>query len=103
MECRIDDDGGAVVLAIEAGDRPQSLWARVGPVYDGDTVRSEPGVWINYQRHHLNGRLSGPVLLTPAVWQQLVQSVEDRLTGLAAPRPKGWLRKLVDRRTTQQK
>lgn len=73
------DDDGAEVIAVEEADDPQALWFRVGQVYDGDTLRKEPGIWINYQERYMASGLSGPVLLTPAVWRELVAAVDARL------------------------
>lgn len=84
-ECRVDDDGGPEIVAIEAGepdlgDEPQSLWVRVGPVFGPDGAHwDEPGVWICYQEKHMAGPQQGPVLLTPAVWRELNTAVEERL------------------------
>jgi hypothetical protein len=53
--CHLVDDGGPEVVAVkDSGSEveiPGALWVRVGPVWDGATRRSEPGVWINYQSH----------------------------------------------------
>lgn len=80
-ECRLDDDGSPSdqIIAVEAGNDPQALWMRVGPVWDGDEVRDEPGVWIEWQDRYMASSLAGPILLTPAVWRELVQAVEWRL------------------------
>jgi hypothetical protein len=77
--CRLDDDGGPEVVAVEAGGQPQALWVRVGAVFDGGGQRDKPGVWIDYQDHYLQGPIAGPVLLTPAVWRELNRAVERRL------------------------
>lgn len=81
MECHLEDDGTVLVAIEETSDdiEPQSLWVRVGPVFDGDTERDEPGIWIEYQEVHMKWPPSGPVLLTPAVWRQLAAAVEERL------------------------
>ena len=79
-ECYLDDDGfGPEVHAVEAGDDPQALCVRVGPVFYEDGMAEEPGVWIEYQERHMRGPLTGPVLLTPDVWRQLNRAVERRL------------------------
>jgi hypothetical protein len=82
--CRLIDDGGPQVISIEdpsdLGHAPQALWFRVGPVYDSGKLRTEPGVWVCYQKSYLAGPLDGPVLLTPAAWEQLVTAVNERLT-----------------------
>lgn len=81
-KCRLDDDGAPEVVAIEAGEDPQALWVRVGPVYDHATVeRKKPGIWIQYQGNHMASDMQGPILLTPKVWQRLVQAVGDNLEG----------------------
>jgi hypothetical protein len=88
-KCRLDDDGSPQVVVIEAGEDPQALWVRVGPVYDTvqlngfeKTVqRKRPGIWIEYQSNHMASDLSGPVLLTPKVWRKLVKAVEEGLEG----------------------
>jgi hypothetical protein len=83
LECFLDDDGGSVVIAVEADDNPtghrQALWVRVGEVFDGDQVRDEPGVWVEYQERYLASGTSGPVLLTPAIWRKLARAVCERL------------------------
>jgi hypothetical protein len=60
---------------------------RVGPVYDDDTVRSEPGVWIEYMPEHMNSMCMGPLLLSPQTWHELVSAVNSRLS-----RRSGWRR-----------
>jgi hypothetical protein len=81
-KCRLDDDGGPQVVVIEAGEDPQALWVRVGPVYKhATTKRKKPGIWIEYQSTHMASDMSGPVLLTPKVWRKLVKAVEDELEG----------------------
>lgn len=78
--CYLDDDGGSVVIAVEAGEEHrQSLEVRVGPVFDGNEQRDEPGVWISYQESHLKTLPAGPVLLTPVVWRQLAAAVASLL------------------------
>lgn len=84
---RLDDDGGPEVVFIEDGDDPASLWVRVGPVFDGDDIRKEPGVWIDYQERHYKSELHGPVLMTPAAWRKLNRAVMRRLR-----RRSRWLR-----------
>jgi hypothetical protein len=53
---------------------------RVGPVYDDDTVRSEPGVWIEYMPEHMNSMCMGPLLLSPQTWRELNRAVSRRLS-----------------------
>lgn len=78
--CYLDDDGfGPEVHAVEAGDDPQALCVRVGPVFYPDGIGKEPGIWVEYQEHHMRGPLTGPVLLTPTVWRELNRSVKRRL------------------------
>lgn len=78
--CYLDDDGRSPeVQAVEAGDDPQSLAVRVGPVFYEHGMGDEPGVWIEYQERHMRGPLTGPVLLTPKVWRELNRAVERRL------------------------
>lgn len=91
---RLDDDGGSCVIAIEAGDSAQSLWVRVGPIYDGATPRPEPGVWVEYQQRHMASPLLGPILLTPAAWRQLNRAVETRLRRTRCRRIRRWLTRL---------
>lgn len=83
-ESWLEDDGGPMVIAVEAipdgiDATPQALWVRVGPVYDIEGERPEPGVWIEYQESYLGSGMSGPVLLTPATWRELAAAVETRL------------------------
>jgi len=79
-ECYLDDDGlSPEVHAVEAGDDPQALCVRVGPVFYPEGQAREPGVWVEYQEHHNRGPLTGPVLITPQVWQQLNRAVMRRL------------------------
>ncbi len=82
MTCRLIVDEGSVVIAVE-DDNPdgtaQALWVRVGPVYDHDALRDEPGVWVNYQENYMQADLDGPVLLTPDAWRELVREVNARL------------------------
>ena len=81
----LDDDGGAEVVAVEEAAQPGALWVRVGPVWEGEQVRGEPGVWVDYQKIHLQSPLSGVLLFTPAVWRQLAAAVEARLTEREKP------------------
>lgn len=67
-------------VAVEGGENPQALWVRVGPVFDGENQRREPGVWISWQDEYMNSSLGGPVLLTPRVWRQLAQAVESAIS-----------------------
>jgi hypothetical protein len=82
-EAYLDDDGGPQVTAVEAADSTghrQALHVRVGPVFYGDSNPAKnPGVWIEYQEEHMKSSLTGPVLLTPAVWRELVHVVEMML------------------------
>lgn len=78
-ECYLDDDQGPEVHAVEAGEDPQALCVRVGPVFYEHGQGKEPGVWVEYQARHMRGPLTGPVLLTPKVWRELNRSVERRL------------------------
>ncbi len=89
----LKDDGGPEIVAIEAGDKPASLWIRVGPVWDDDRKRDEPGVWICYQQRHMATPPAGPVLLTPADWRELVVAVERRLR--ERRRRRSWWRRPV--------
>jgi len=85
--CLVIDDGGPQFIIVEADDgasvgidiNRQALWVRVGPVFDNGNERDEPGIWINYQESYLDSSLTGPVLLTPRAWQQLVELVAKRL------------------------
>jgi hypothetical protein len=85
-ECFLEDDGylSSPVIAVEEqgpeGVSRQALWVRAGPVFRGNVPQGEPGVWIEYQDQYMGSPLEGPVLLTPAVWRQLAQAVEDRLS-----------------------
>lgn len=77
-----EDDGGPVVIAVEAAPQDcsrQALWVRVGPVWDGNEERPEPGVWIEYQADYMREPLTGPVLLSPATWRHLTEAVLERL------------------------
>lgn len=100
-QCELDDDGGPVVMAIEAPDssgHKQSLWIRVGPVFYSGKQAKEPGVWVEYQPEHLRSSTEGPILLTPAVWRQLNAAVEWRLRKSTWPPwmfPLSWLRDRV--------
>jgi hypothetical protein len=88
-DCRLEDDGGrsSEMLLVEAGDEPQALWVRVGPVFEaGGVRRREPGVWLSYQEDYMAGPLTGPVLITPAVWRELERAMRWRL------RRRGWCR-----------
>lgn len=82
-EARVEAEG-TMAIAIEAGEDPQSLWVRVGVVYDADGgILPGPGVWIEYQEHHMAGPMSGPVLLTPQAWRRLgAGAVDGRLRKL---------------------
>lgn len=85
-ECHIDDDGGSIVIAIEAPDSSghrQSLWFRVGMVFYGDDVADEPGVWVEYQEEHNSSSMAGPILITPEVWKQLSHAVNHRISRYA--------------------
>jgi hypothetical protein len=81
-DCFLDYDVGSLVCAVEAspaGVTPQSVWVRVGPVWDNGKRRREPGVWVEYQEDHMAGPMTGPVLLTPAVWRELDRYVKRKL------------------------
>jgi DUF1009 family protein len=80
-DCFLIVDEGAEIVAVEAAQiwGRQSLWVRVGMVYDEGEIRDEPGVWIQYQERHMDSRMEGPVLLTPEVWRALAVEVEGRL------------------------
>jgi hypothetical protein len=85
-DCFLEDDGflSADVIAAE-GQGPedvtrQALWVRVGHVFHGSQPQDEAGVWVHYQERYMGSPLAGPVLLTPAVWRQLAQAIEDRLS-----------------------
>ncbi len=65
--------------AAPEGAIPQSLWVRVGLVFQGDEPLKDPGVWINYQHRYLESGLEGPVLMSPAAWRELNLEVEERL------------------------
>lgn len=94
--CYLDDDGlSPEVHVVEAGEDPQALCVRVGPVFYPDGQGKDPGIWIEYQEHYMRGPLTGPVLLTPEVWRQLNRSVERRL------RRKMSLRKRIRLRISQ--
>jgi hypothetical protein len=84
----VDDDGGPGVFAVEEAQIPQSLFVRVGPVYDDDNIpRREPGVWIEYMPEYNNSTYMGPLLLSPQTWHELVSAVNSRLS-----RRSGWRR-----------
>ncbi len=70
-ECRLDDDGGPEVHAIEAGKDPQALVVRVGPVFYPEGEAKEPGVWIEYQDHYNRAGCCGAV---PAGPQEKVEA-----------------------------
>ena len=73
-----EDDGGPQLVFIDS--ERQALWARVGPVWLDGRQLPEPGVWLHYQPQYLNSELSGPILLSPRTWHQLVDAVNSRLT-----------------------
>ena len=50
-----------------------TLWARVGPVFHGDKIDKEPGVWLQYQSRFMASKLEGPVLLSMKTWNQLTR------------------------------
>ena len=80
-DCYLEDDGGPMVIAIEAGGAGvtrQSVHVRVGPVFYDDRTDDE-GIWIEYQEAYMNSPSPGPVLLTPAVWQEMSRAVSRRL------------------------
>ena len=82
------DDGGPQLIAVEAGDQSgasQALWVRTGPVWDGDSKRAEPGIWIGYQERYMGAPLAGPVLLDLATWRALASAVEERLSRYGYP------------------
>jgi hypothetical protein len=82
-ECRVIDDGGPQLDVVESsipGITPQALMVRVGPVFDNGKQRDEPGIWVEYQASYYESDVSGPVLLTPAAWEQLAACVDDRLS-----------------------
>jgi hypothetical protein len=81
-DCFLDDDGGSVVIAVEETDAEghrQGLWFRVGPVFRGDHVADDPGVWIEYQEEYMGSPMTGPVLLTPEIWCRLAGAIRRRL------------------------
>lgn len=81
--CHVIDDGGPSYAVVEAGDDDldvHPLWVHVGPVFADGKEQDEPGVWIKYQESYLAGPLSGPVLLTPQVWNQLAKLVAEKLS-----------------------
>jgi hypothetical protein len=92
-ECYLEDDEtqSSEVIAVEAEDRGerQALWVRVGPYWDADGNAQGPVVWVMYQEKYLGGLLSGPVMLIPEVWRELVDAVNGRLEdfGLDAYKP----------------
>jgi hypothetical protein len=97
--CHLVDDGSSQLIAVEEadsnGEKPQALWVRVGMVYDFGELRGEPGIWVKYQEHHMAGPLAGPVLLTPAVWEQLVAAVDELLSRRGVNTSVGKLMKAV--------
>jgi hypothetical protein len=82
--CCLIDDGSSQLIAVEDADeaveKPQALWVRVGMVYDGGVRRDEPGIWVEYQERYMAAPLSGSVLLTPALWEELANAVDERLS-----------------------
>lgn len=82
-ECRVIDDDGPVVDVVESsipGITPQALVVRVGPVFHDGVQSSEPGIWVEYQPEYLASEMQGPVLLTPAAWEQLAAAIDHRLS-----------------------
>jgi hypothetical protein len=80
---RLEDDGGPQVDAVEevlAGMSPQAITIRIGPVFDNGKKRGEPGVWVEYQESYRRCLPAGPVLLTPALWEELANAVDERLS-----------------------
>ena len=78
VENHLEDDGSPQLIAVD--DLTSSaMWIRVGPIYDGDTIRDQPGVWIEYQDRYINSDLRGPVLLSIEVWNELDKAVKSRI------------------------
>lgn len=61
------------VMAQVVDSEGVSLWARVGPVFHGNKVDKEPGVWLHYQSKFMSSKLEGPVLLSMKTWGQLTR------------------------------
>ena len=82
--CRVIDDASSSFTVIEdagnSGATPQALIIRVGVVFDNGVERAEPGIWVEYQEAYYESDVSGPVLLTPAAWEQLTALIDDRLS-----------------------
>lgn len=82
QSCRLIIDGGSYAIAVEAlgsSGHEQALWVRAGQVWDGSDLRSEPGVWVEYQPDYMKTSLEGPVLLTPGVWKRLVRETNAKI------------------------
>lgn len=77
----ISDEGSQVVFieAAPEGVNRGALYVRVGPVFDQNIPRPEPGVWVDYQEGYLKTGMHGPVLFSPASWREMVLEVEQRL------------------------
>lgn len=54
-----------------------ALWVRVGPVFDQDKEREEPGVWIELQNEYMHSSLEGPVLMSEEEWDELNRKVKE--------------------------
>lgn len=61
------------VMAQVVDSEGVTLWARVGPVFHGDKIDKEPGVWLQYQSRFMASKLEGPVLLSMKTWNQLTR------------------------------
>ena len=75
------DDTEIVVVDSEQ----QALWFRVGLVNTDGKPDKIPGIWILYQNPYMAGPTQGPVLLSPEIWEQIVNEINQRLEEWGKP------------------
>lgn len=59
----------------------QRLWLRVGPVYDGNKMSRQDGLWVSYQPKTLESEMYGPVLISPSTWRRLKKDIDKMFEG----------------------
>ena len=57
----------------------QALWFRIGQVYTDGKPDRVPGIWILYQNKYMADKTQGPILLSPEIWNKIVEEVNCRI------------------------
>lgn len=70
----LDVEGRGEVNLIDRHE--QSLWFRVGMVFEGSQPAKRLGLWIDYQRKYMGSAMSGGLLVSRGTWRRLSKIVE---------------------------